>query len=226
MESLPSCISNAKLYVVISAGKIQSGQDRCRVSLLGRVFWPLPKPLYALHHDLARQWKIRPREVQVFEVGHGLIQFLFTSEDVKNMVLKNQPWCYKNHILNLIPWETPSQPVVDRLQFMALTVQLLEVPQHCLTTEFGKEVMAPVGEVLSADMYTTLSRWSFEWTSWPVFRERLRRLFQMHLLSTFFSVTRAFRQFVSFADYWVISSDLVTMLRLSRPLQVCGVCGC
>ncbi|CAN0856650.1 hypothetical protein LINGRAHAP2_LOCUS6550 [Linum grandiflorum] len=155
MESLPSCISNAKLSVVISAGKIQSGQDRCRISLLGRVFWPLPKPLYALHHDLARQWKIRPREVQVFDAGHGLIQFLFSSEDVKNVVLTNQPWCYKNHILNLIPWETPSQSVVDRLQFMALTVQLLEVPQHCLTTEFGKEVMAPVGEVLSADMYTT-----------------------------------------------------------------------
>ncbi|CAN0872187.1 hypothetical protein LINGRAHAP2_LOCUS10056 [Linum grandiflorum] len=38
---------------------------------------------------------------------------------------------------------------------MTLIVQLLEVPQHCLTTEFDKEVMAPVGEVLSADMYTT-----------------------------------------------------------------------
>ncbi|CAN0905998.1 hypothetical protein LINGRAHAP2_LOCUS23975, partial [Linum grandiflorum] len=117
--------------------------------------WPLPKPMYALHHDLAMQWKICPREVQVFDSGHGLIQFLFSSKDVKNVVLKNQLWCYKNHILNLIPWETPSQSVVDRLQFMALTVQLLEVPQHCLTTEFGKEVMAPVGEVLSADMYTT-----------------------------------------------------------------------
>ncbi|CAN0905499.1 hypothetical protein LINGRAHAP2_LOCUS23710 [Linum grandiflorum] len=82
MDSLPSCISNKKLAVVISAGKVQSGHDRCRVSLLARVFWPLPKPLYALHHDLARQWKVRPREVQVFEAGHGLIQFMFTSEEV------------------------------------------------------------------------------------------------------------------------------------------------
>ncbi|CAN0892004.1 hypothetical protein LINGRAHAP2_LOCUS17299, partial [Linum grandiflorum] len=132
----------------------QSGHDRCRVSLLACVFWPLPKPLYALHHDIARQWKVRPREVQVFEAGHGLIQFMFTSEEAKTMVLQHQLWCYKNHIINFVPWETPLQLVFDQLQFMAFTVQLLEVPPHCITTEFGVEILAPVGEVLSADIYT------------------------------------------------------------------------
>ncbi|CAN0925006.1 hypothetical protein LINGRAHAP2_LOCUS34512 [Linum grandiflorum] len=154
MDSLPPSISNKKLSVVISVGKVQLGSSRSRFTLLGRVFWPMPKPLYAFHHDLARQWKIRPREVHVYEAGHGLIQFVFNLEDVKEMVVKHQPWCYKHHILHLIPWETPSQPVFDRLQVMPLTVQLLEVPPHCLTTDFGKEIMAPVGEVLSSEIFS------------------------------------------------------------------------
>ncbi|CAN0920613.1 Protein FAF-like, chloroplastic, partial [Linum grandiflorum] len=154
MDSLPSSISNKKIYVVVSAGNVQSGHQRCRLSLIGRIFWPLPKPLYALHHDLARQWKLRPQEFHVYEAGHGLLQFVFTAEKAKDMVLANQPWSYKNHILNLIPWEVPSQPVFDRLQYMALTIQLLEVPPHCITTEFGKEILAPVGEVISAAIYT------------------------------------------------------------------------
>ncbi|CAN0880684.1 hypothetical protein LINGRAHAP2_LOCUS13791 [Linum grandiflorum] len=154
MDYLPPSITNKKLSVIISAGKVKSGSTHSQFTLFGHVFWPLPKPLYALHHDLARQWKIRPREVHVYEAGHGLIQFVFNSEDVKDMVIKHQPWCYKHHIIHLIPWETPSQPVFDCLQFMALTVQLLEVPPHCLTTDFGKEIMAPVGEVLSSDIYS------------------------------------------------------------------------
>ncbi|CAN0907326.1 hypothetical protein LINGRAHAP2_LOCUS24739 [Linum grandiflorum] len=70
------------------------------------------------------------------------------------MVLQNQTWCYKRHIINLIPWEFPSQPVFDRLQVMPLTVRLLELPPFCTTTEFGKDIMEPVGEVVSADLYT------------------------------------------------------------------------
>ncbi|CAN0857505.1 hypothetical protein LINGRAHAP2_LOCUS6776, partial [Linum grandiflorum] len=117
-------------------------------------FWPLPKPLYALHHELARQLKLRPREFTVSEAGHGLIQFIFTAEEARAMVLQNQPWCYKRHIINLIPWEFPSQLVFDRLQVMALTVRLLDLPPFCTTTEFGKDIMEPVGEVVSADLYT------------------------------------------------------------------------
>ncbi|CAN0899407.1 hypothetical protein LINGRAHAP2_LOCUS20254 [Linum grandiflorum] len=108
----------------------------------------MPKPLHALHHDLARQWKIRPREVSVYEAGHGLIQFVFSSIEARATAYQKQPWCYKNQVINLIPWELPSQEVFDRLQFMPITIQFSDFPSYCNTVEFGKEILAPVGEVL------------------------------------------------------------------------------
>ncbi|CAN0837220.1 hypothetical protein LINGRAHAP2_LOCUS1738 [Linum grandiflorum] len=154
MDSLPACISNAKISVSISAGKVILGRERCRLRLLGRVFWPLPKPLHALHHDLARQWKIKLREVAIFEAGHRLIRFILTSFATRTTVYESQPWCFKNHIINLIPWETPSQDVFDHLQFMVLSIQLSELPPHCTTVQVGKELLAPVGEVISVALFT------------------------------------------------------------------------
>ncbi|CAN0858924.1 hypothetical protein LINGRAHAP2_LOCUS7512 [Linum grandiflorum] len=84
----------------------------------------------------------------------SLVSFQLLFKKARATAYQKQPWCYKNHVINLIPWELPSQEVFDRLQFMPITIQLRDLPSHCNTVEFGKEILAPVEVVLSASMYT------------------------------------------------------------------------
>ncbi|CAN0881157.1 hypothetical protein LINGRAHAP2_LOCUS14071 [Linum grandiflorum] len=94
------------------------------------------------------------RDLMVYEAGHRLLQFVFPSVETRANVYQKQPWCFKSHVLSLIPWETPSHDVYDRLQFMPITIQLTDLPPHCNTVGFSKTLLAPLGEVVTADIYT------------------------------------------------------------------------
>ncbi|CAN1226185.1 hypothetical protein LINGRAPRIM_LOCUS1061, partial [Linum grandiflorum] len=112
------------------------------------------KPSITVLHALARQWRIRPEELQIFDVGHGLTQFVFPTLRDKERVFQSQPWAFKSSIINLKEWETPSQVVFDNLQFMPIVIQLKEIPYPYNTAKFCAKLVQPLGTVISTDLFS------------------------------------------------------------------------
>ncbi|CAN0917719.1 hypothetical protein LINGRAHAP2_LOCUS30478 [Linum grandiflorum] len=115
----------------------------------------MPKALHHVVQAMARQWRVSPSDVQIFDVGHGLVQFVFSSMEIKLRVYQTQPWAYKSAIMHLVPWEEPSQALYDRLQFMSLVIQLMDLPRHCNSVKFACKLVQPLGSLIKDDMYST-----------------------------------------------------------------------
>ncbi|CAN0866880.1 hypothetical protein LINGRAHAP2_LOCUS9407 [Linum grandiflorum] len=155
MDPIPSSIITTNYLVEFSQEDVGDDRVRLDLSLIGRIFWPVdPKPSLSVLHSLARQWRIRPEDLQIFDVGHGLTQFVFPSLKDKERVFQTQPWAFKSSIVNLMEWETPSQVVFDKLQFMPLVIQLKEIPFPYSTAKFCAKLVEPLGTVISADMFS------------------------------------------------------------------------
>ncbi|CAN0906160.1 hypothetical protein LINGRAHAP2_LOCUS24080 [Linum grandiflorum] len=48
-----------------------------------------------------------PQDMEVLEIGHG--EFVFPTEADKTRIFQSPPWAFKSLIINLVPWELPSQ---------------------------------------------------------------------------------------------------------------------
>ncbi|CAN0918761.1 hypothetical protein LINGRAHAP2_LOCUS31058, partial [Linum grandiflorum] len=124
-------------------------------SLIGRGFWPVdPKPSRLVLQALHLQWRIYPQALQVFDVAHGLIQIFFPTMKDKIRIFESQHWAYKSAIINLVEWDTPSQEVYNKLQFMPLTVQLMELPFLFNTAKFGSKLVQPLRTLIEADLFS------------------------------------------------------------------------
>ncbi|CAN0881857.1 hypothetical protein LINGRAHAP2_LOCUS14470 [Linum grandiflorum] len=155
MDPIPSSIITTTYVVEFSQEDVGDDRVRLDLSLIGRIFWPVdPKTSLSVLHSLARQWRIRPEDLQIFDVGHGLTQFVFPNLKDKERVFQTQPWAFKSSIINLMEWETPSQVVFDKLQFMPLVIQLKEIPFPYSTAKFCAKLVEPLGTVISADLFS------------------------------------------------------------------------
>ncbi|CAN0847730.1 hypothetical protein LINGRAHAP2_LOCUS5135 [Linum grandiflorum] len=155
MDPIPPSIITSSYVVQFSADDVGDDRIRFDLSLIGRIFWPLePKPSLSVLHALARQWRIPPEDLQVFDVGHCLTQFVFPSLKDKERIFQTQPWAFKTAIINLMEWETPSQLVFDKLQYMPLVIQLKEIPYPYNTVKFCAKLVEPLGTVISADLFS------------------------------------------------------------------------
>ncbi|CAN0918818.1 hypothetical protein LINGRAHAP2_LOCUS31102 [Linum grandiflorum] len=155
MDPIPSSIITTNYVVEFSQDDVGDDRVRLDLSLIGRIFWPVdPKPSLSVLHSLARQWRIRPEDLQIYDVGHGLTQFVFPRLKDKERVFQTQPWAFKSSIINLMEWETPSQIVFDKLQFMPLVIQLKDIPFPYSTVKFCAKLVEPLGTVISADMFS------------------------------------------------------------------------
>ncbi|CAN0863492.1 hypothetical protein LINGRAHAP2_LOCUS8707 [Linum grandiflorum] len=155
MDPIPPSIITTNYVVQFTSEDVGDDRIRLDLSLLGRIFWPLePKQSLSVLHALARQWRIPPEDLQIFDVGHGLTQFVFPSLKDKERVFQTQPWAFKSAIINLMEWETPSPMAFDKLQFMPLVIQLKEIPFPYNTTKFCAKLVEPLGTVISADLFS------------------------------------------------------------------------
>ncbi|CAN0845698.1 hypothetical protein LINGRAHAP2_LOCUS4178 [Linum grandiflorum] len=148
MDSLPSSVVLNTFTVEFSAEEIDDGRPDRNRSLVGRIFWALPKPNHKVLHAMARQWRIVPQDMEVLDIGHGLLQFVFPTEEDKTRIFQSQPWAFKSSIINLIPWEAPAQDLFDRLEFMPLTIQLKDLPTAFNTIKFGNKLLQPLGHLI------------------------------------------------------------------------------
>ncbi|CAN0866738.1 hypothetical protein LINGRAHAP2_LOCUS9357, partial [Linum grandiflorum] len=103
MDPIPPSIITSSYVVQFSADDVGDDRIRFDLSLIGRIFWPLePKPSLSVLHALARQWRIPPEDLQIFDVGHCLTQFVFPSLKDKERIFQTQPWAFKTAIINLM----------------------------------------------------------------------------------------------------------------------------
>ncbi|CAN0920157.1 hypothetical protein LINGRAHAP2_LOCUS31873 [Linum grandiflorum] len=154
MDPIPPSIITTSYVVQFTPENVGDDRIRLDLSLIGRIFWPLePKPSLSVLHALARQWRIPPEDLQIFDVGHGLTQFVFPTLRDKERVFQTQPWAFKSAIINLMEWETPSPMAFDKLQFMPLVIQLKEIPYPYSTTKFCAKLVEPLGTVIFADLF-------------------------------------------------------------------------
>ncbi|CAN1187607.1 hypothetical protein LINPERHAP2_LOCUS38813 [Linum perenne] len=121
-------------------------------SCLVRFFWDHPVPLQAVRGTLDDVWKCRG-ELNIFEAGFGLYQFLFPSVPKRNWVLKTQPWSFQLSIMNMIRFVTPSENLFNQLQFMDIAVKLAGIPIDCRTLAFGHQMLEKIGEVKKINLF-------------------------------------------------------------------------
>ncbi|CAN0825470.1 hypothetical protein LINGRAHAP2_LOCUS410 [Linum grandiflorum] len=117
----------------------------------------MPKALHHVLQAMARQWRISPSDLQIFDVGHGLLQFVFSTMEIKLRVYQSQPWAFKSAIMHLVPWEEPSQDLYDRLRFMPLVIQLMDLPRQCNSVKFAIKLVRPLGYKVKAVDYSEAS---------------------------------------------------------------------
>ncbi|CAN0880549.1 hypothetical protein LINGRAHAP2_LOCUS13717 [Linum grandiflorum] len=155
MNPVPSSIITTSYVVQFTQEDVGDDRIRLDLSLIGRIYWPVdPKPSLSVLHALARQWRIPPEHLQIFDVGHGLTQFVFPSLKDKERVFQTQPWAFKSAIINLMEYETPSLMAFDKLQFMPLVIQLKGIPYPYNTAKFCAKLVEPLGTVISSDLFS------------------------------------------------------------------------
>ncbi|CAN1321116.1 hypothetical protein LINPERPRIM_LOCUS31933 [Linum perenne] len=140
------------LVVDVNNEVLQEANEWADRSCLVRFFWDHPVPLQAVRGTLDDVWKCRG-ELNIFEAGFGLYQFLFPSVPKRNWVLKTQPWSFQLSIMNMIRFVTPSENLFNQLQFMDIAVKLAGIPIDCRTLAFGHQMLEKIGEVKKINLF-------------------------------------------------------------------------
>ncbi|CAN1752310.1 hypothetical protein LINPERHAP1_LOCUS4672 [Linum perenne] len=89
------------LVVDLNNEVLQESNEWADRSCLVQIFWDHPVPLQAVRGMLDDVWKCRG-ELNIFEAGFGLYQFIFPLVQKRNWVLKTQPWSFELSIMNMI----------------------------------------------------------------------------------------------------------------------------
>ncbi|CAN0875308.1 hypothetical protein LINGRAHAP2_LOCUS10752 [Linum grandiflorum] len=221
MDPISSSIITTSYVVEFSQEDVGDDRIRLDLSLIGRIFWPVePKPSLSVLHALARRWHIRPEDLQIFDVGHGLTQFVFPNLKDKERVFQTQPWAFKSSIINLMVWETLSQVVFDKLQFMPLVIQLKEILYPYSTAKFCAKLVEPLDTVISADLFskypnghgTRFVKCTVQSTFFRALLGESRLWFQISNLSGFCLDMKTFLLFVLFMVCLATVTNTATML--------------
>ena len=77
--------------------------EECSLSLFGRLLADRNQNLRVLKNTLRMAWKMGS-DLQIVEVGNGIMQFKFSSEYQMKWVEQNGPWNFENNLLLLCRW--------------------------------------------------------------------------------------------------------------------------
>ncbi|CAL1395630.1 unnamed protein product [Linum trigynum] len=147
----------ADLVVRVSGVDNSAAEERKKLSLVAHIFYPNPPNRLVIQKILTRLWGLSV-SLLVYDAGHGLYQFLFAAVADRKRVLDNQPWPFKKFLMHVLPWETPSLELFNRMTFMPLWIQLRSHSKawhdNC-TPKFGHELVAPLGDVQEVGLYGT-----------------------------------------------------------------------
>ncbi|CAN1274083.1 hypothetical protein LINPERPRIM_LOCUS15268 [Linum perenne] len=67
--------------------------------------------------------------------------------------MRRRPHSVDGCLVNMIPWQTPSQEVFEELRFASFWVRLEEVPSEFRSLQFGSGLLQPIGQILYTGLY-------------------------------------------------------------------------
>ncbi|CAL1406346.1 unnamed protein product [Linum trigynum] len=138
--------------VVFNDEVLEAGQNRARLSLVGRLLCSSHPSRTRVQHTANNLWAKRA-PVTVLDADHGLFQLVFSNATDRQEAPGKAPWFLHSKILTLKKWETPSEQVFQELARVPYLVQLWNLPEEYRTVALGRLLAAQLGTVVDAGMY-------------------------------------------------------------------------
>ena len=124
--------------------------EECSLSLFGRLLADRNQNLRVLKNTLRLAWKMGSN-LQIVDVGKGILQFKFSSAYQMKWVEKNGPWNFKNNLLLMCRWRRGLSAMNISFTHSPFWVQIWGLPFELMFDEVGGELGNNIGRFIEVD---------------------------------------------------------------------------
>ena len=124
--------------------------EECSLSLFGQLSADRNQNLRALKNTLRLAWKMGS-DLQIVDVGKGILQFKFSLEYQMKWVEKNGPWNFENNLLLLCRWRRGLSAMNISFTHSPFWVQIWGLPFELMSDEVGGELGNNIGRFIEVD---------------------------------------------------------------------------
>ena len=124
--------------------------EECSLSLFGQLLADRNQNLRALKNTLRLAWKMGS-DLQIVDVGKGILQFKFSLEYQMKWVEKNGPWNFENNLLLLCRWRRGLSAMNISFSHSPFWVQIWGLPFELMSDEVGGELGNNIGRFIEVD---------------------------------------------------------------------------
>ena len=124
--------------------------EECSFSLFRRLLAERNQNLRALKNTLRMAWKMGSN-LQIMDVGNGILQFKFSSKYQMKWVEQNGPWNFENNLLLLCRWQRGLSAMKISFSHSPFWVQIWGLPFELMFDEVGRELGNNIGRFIEVD---------------------------------------------------------------------------
>ena len=124
--------------------------EECSLSLFGQLLADRNQNLRALKNTLRLAWKMGS-DLQIVDVGKGILQFKFSLEYQMKWVEKNGQWNFENNLLLLCRWRRGLSAMNISFSHSPFWVQIWGLPFELMSDEVGGELGNNIGRFIEVD---------------------------------------------------------------------------
>ena len=124
--------------------------EECSLSLFGQLSADRNQNLRALKNTLRLAWKMGS-DLQIVDVGKGILQFKFSLEYQMKWVEKNGPWNFENNLLLLCRWRRGLSAMNISFTHSPFWVQIWGLTFELMFDEVGGELGNNIGRFIEVD---------------------------------------------------------------------------
>lgn len=127
--------------------------EECSLSLFGHLLANRNQNLRVLKNTMRAAWKMGSN-LQIVDVGNGILQFRFKSEYQLKWVEQNGPWNFENNLLLLCRWRRGLTATNIIFTHSLFWVQIWRLPFELMSDEVGRELGNNIGKLIEVDRQT------------------------------------------------------------------------
>ncbi|CAN0916166.1 hypothetical protein LINGRAHAP2_LOCUS29566 [Linum grandiflorum] len=140
-------LNQAPLPVEITDDDLDINQQRNALSLLGIFLGNLPP--YPLAISTLKKKEQLEGSISITGLDYGLCQFVFSSENDKEKLLKKSPCSSSRFLVCFAEWEPPTPQVVAMLIHAPYWIHIWDLPREYCTKKIGDKLGGQIGHVLT-----------------------------------------------------------------------------
>ena len=130
--------------------------EECSLSLFGRLLADRNQNLRALKNTLQMAWKMGS-DLQIVDVGDGILQFKFSLKYQMKCVEQNGPWNFENNLLLLCRWRRGLFATNISFTHSSFWVQIWGLPFELMFDEVDRELGNNIGRFIEVDRHARQS---------------------------------------------------------------------